>query len=132
MNFTSGTSGGEGDVQAELRLALTAALRTRDQPAMAALRSALSAIGNAEAVRAAPDASAPGPGSEYVAGTAPGVSATEAQRRVLTGEEARALVRSEITERLAAAGEYERAGHLDRAQRLRLEAQALIAATEAG
>ncbi|HMG63505.1 MAG TPA: hypothetical protein VK599_11200 [Streptosporangiaceae bacterium] len=42
------------DLPARLRLALTAALRARDMTAVAALRSALGAIGNAEAVPVPP------------------------------------------------------------------------------
>ena len=56
------------DLPARLRLALTAALRTPDMTAVAALRSALAAIGNAEAVPvpAAPPVVAGG--SPHVAG----------------------------------------------------------------
>jgi hypothetical protein len=67
------------DLPARLRLALTAALRARDMTAVAALRSALAAIGNAEAVPVPPassgaasaaGASAAGRGSSHVAGAA--------------------------------------------------------------
>jgi hypothetical protein len=55
------------DLTARLRRALTAALRARDMTAAAALRSALGAIGNAEAVPVPP---APGPSGAAQSGAA--------------------------------------------------------------
>jgi len=81
------------DIRARLTLALRQALKRRDPMAVSAFRSALSAIGNAEAVDAD-----------------------------------REIVRAEISERLAAAGQYEQAGHADRGARLRDEAQVLKSA----
>jgi uncharacterized protein len=115
----------DGDVRAALRRALAAAMRARDAVAASALRSALGAIGNAEAVPA-PQAPASRAGSPHIAGAAAGLGAGEAERRGLSEAEARAILRAEIEERLAAAADYERAGRGDRAARLRLEAQALI------
>jgi uncharacterized protein YqeY len=122
-----GTSPGVRD---RLRHALTAAMRERDTVAVAALRSALGAIDNAEAVdpgqRVAPAASHP-----RLAGTVVGLGAGEVPRRQLTEPELEALVRAEVAERAAAAADYERAGRAERAGRLRGEAAAL-AATLAG
>jgi hypothetical protein len=56
------------DLTARLRRALTAALRARDMTAAAALRSALGAIGNAEAVPVPP--TRPGPSGAAQSGTA--------------------------------------------------------------
>jgi uncharacterized protein len=100
----------DGTVQQRLRLALREALRARDMTAASALRSALAAIGNAQAVPPGP-APAPGTGSPHVAGGAAGVGAAEAERRSLSDGEAEDIVRTEITERQAAARDYERAGH---------------------
>jgi uncharacterized protein len=129
------------DVRARLRLALTGALRARDIIAVSALRSALSAIGNAEAVDteavdteavdAGPPA-APGAASLYVAGAAVGLGATEARRRSLSTAETEQLVRAEAGERQCAAREYERAGHADQANRLRREARVLMSVVGAG
>jgi uncharacterized protein len=144
------------DVRARLRLALTGALRARDIIAVSALRSALSAIGNAEAVDteavdteavdteavdteavdteavdAGPPA-APGAASLYVAGAAVGLGATEARRRSLSTAETEQLVRAEAGERQRAAREYERAGHADQANRLRREARVLMSVVGAG
>jgi uncharacterized protein len=134
------------DVRARLRLALTDALRARDIIAVSALRSALGAIGNAEAVAAetvaaepvdteavaAGPAPAPGPGSPYVAAAAVGLGATEARRRSLSTAETEQIVRAEAGERQRAAREYERAGHADQADRLRREARVLISVVAAG
>ena len=119
--------GGPGtDRLARLRLALAEALRARDMNAVRPLRSALAAIGNAEAVE--PDAPAPvAPGSPHVAGSAAGVGAAEAERRRLSGVEIEQIVLGEAGERERAARDYERAGHADRAGQLRREAQVLLA-----
>jgi uncharacterized protein len=132
-SFRPETGAGPGaDLPARLRLALAEALRARDMVAVSALRSALGAIGNAEAVE--PGAAGPagsghpaGPGSPHVAGSAAGVGAAEAERRRLSGVEIEQIVLGEAGERERAARDYERAGHADRAGRLRCEAQVLLA-----
>ncbi|MGH3301717.1 MAG: hypothetical protein ACRDOK_08565, partial [Streptosporangiaceae bacterium] len=55
------------------------------------------------------------------------LGAAEASRRALTDAEIAGLVGTEITERRAAAAQYEQAGHADRASRLRREADVLAA-----
>jgi len=116
-----------GDVRGRLRQALGAALRDRDPVAASALRSALAAIDNAEAVPA-PQAAATPAGSAHIAGGAAGLGAGEAPRRRLSASAAAAIVEAEIAERRAAAAEYEHAGHGDRAGRLRHEADILASA----
>jgi uncharacterized protein len=107
-----------------LRLALAAALKSRDQAAVAALRSALSAISNAEAVPQ--DAAGPATASSpHVAGAKAGPRAGEAARRGLSRADVDDIVRSEVTERERAAAGYAEAGHADRAERLRREAGVL-------
>jgi uncharacterized protein YqeY len=118
----------DGDVRARLRQALGAAVRARDPVAASALRSALGALGNAEAVPA-PQTPASSVGSAYIAGAAAGLGAEEARRRPLSESEAAAILEAEIAERLAAAAGYERSGHRDRASRLRREAQVLASAS---
>jgi hypothetical protein len=120
---SSGHAGDAGvDAQARLRTALAQALRRRDSAAVSALRSALSAIGNAEAV-AAPAAA--GPASAHIAGAAAGVGAAESRRRRLSEAEVSRILQAEVSERLAAARDYDGSGHPARAQRLRAEAHAL-------
>jgi uncharacterized protein len=108
-----------------LQAALRVALKQRDTAAISALRSALAAIGNSEALPI--PATQSGGGSQYVAGSIAGLGAAEASRRVLTDAEIADIVSTEISERRAAAARYEQAGHADRADRLRREADALAA-----
>jgi uncharacterized protein len=113
-------------VRERLRAALPPALKARDAVAVAALRSALAAIDNAEAVEGAP-APRPGAGDAPVAGAVVGLGAAEAERRRLTGAQMDAIVRAEVAEREAAARAYERAGRHEPAERLRAEAGVLSA-----
>lgn len=106
-----------------LRSALTQALRSRDGVAVAALRSALAAVDNAEA----PDAGlAPEPGSNArVAGPMVGLGATEVARRRLSAAEVQRILMGEIADRDRAVETYRQAGRADRADRLSAEADVL-------
>jgi uncharacterized protein YqeY len=123
-----------GNLRDRLRRALPAAIRARDTVAVAALRSALAAIDNVEAVDPetvepqADHASASGTGSDpRFAGSVAGVGAGEVARRPLTAREIEDTVRAEVAERQIVARLYEDAGRLDQAERLRREAQLLNA-----
>lgn len=98
-------------------------MSSRDKAATAAIRSALGAIGNAEAI-AAP-AHAAGTSSQYVAGAVSGLGQTEASRQRLSELEISRIVAAEIAERVAAAAQFDRLGHAGEADRLRCEAVAL-------
>jgi uncharacterized protein YqeY len=114
--------------RATLRAALVAARKDRDSMRVSALRSALSAIDNAEAVPTAPaGAAAPvsASGSAAIAGGVAGLGATEVDRRELSDEQIRGLLRAEIDERLAAAQQVGDGGHAERAAVLRAEAAVL-------
>lgn len=111
-------------MRATLRRDLTAALKSRDRVAVAALRSALAAIENAEAIPA--DHPVPGTaGSGHIAGSTTGLGAAEADRRQLTEDDLLAIVEAEVHERSVSAAEYEQLGRDDHAQRLRAEADLL-------
>src|SRR4051812_46902607 len=88
----------------ELRRALPAAMRSRDTIAVSALRSAIAALDNAEAVAvetlAKTSAATP---SQHVAGAAVGVGAAEVARRELSPADVVAVLEREIAERLDAA-----------------------------
>jgi uncharacterized protein len=134
-NRPDGNPGDTGpDIVARLRRALTAALKARDKDGMSALRSALSAIGNAEAVDPGEPGSGPpaAAGSAHLAGTVAGLGAAEAQRRHLTEADITAIVRAEAAERDAAASQYERAGHAGQAAGLRHGTRALLDALGTG
>jgi uncharacterized protein YqeY len=144
------TPPGHDDLRDRLRRALPPAMKARDRPAVTALRSALAAIDNAGAVdptHAPPSDQAPpdrGPADRgpsvassaerpqasaqlTFAGTVAGVGATEVERRSLSQAQMEAIVRAEIADRETAAAGYERAGQPDRAERLRAEAEVLLA-----
>jgi uncharacterized protein YqeY len=101
------------DIRRRLRDALHAALKASDEVATAALRSAISAIANAEAV-------APGPSKVRL-----GVGAGDVPRRDLSDDEVLAIIRAEVDERLRAAAEYEGLGKPEHARRLRSEGDVL-------
>ncbi len=106
-----------------LRHDLTLALKARDSVAVAALRSAIAAIDNAEAVDA--DGVRPSTTSEHIAGATEGVGSSEVARRELGVSEVREILRTQVEERSLAAAEYEKLGREDAAARLRREASLL-------
>ncbi len=108
-------------------------MKRRDTVAVAALRSALAEIANAEAVDLAGTATparAMASASEHVAGAAVGLGAAEVERRVLTEAETIAIVVADAAERERAADEYDRAGRAADAARLRAEAAVLRSVVE--
>ncbi|HTJ72429.1 MAG TPA: hypothetical protein VL551_33120 [Actinospica sp.] len=107
-----------------LRAAVPAAMKARDRSTVAALRSALAAIENAEAVDIDDDARAR---AGAIEASLVGVGAAEIARRELTEADVAAIVQHEIAERRAAAATYEAAGHVERAAGLVAEADALAA-----
>jgi uncharacterized protein len=114
-------------IQDRLQQALRTAIKARDPVAASALRSALAAIANAEAVptAATPAATA---GHQHIAGSVEGLGAAEANRRPLSEADVSAIIQAEVTERQSAAAQYEQAGHPDRANRLLREADVLLSA----
>src|SRR5262249_57611548 len=90
-------------VRQRLREALRAAMKARDRLAVAALRSTLAAIDNAEAVDRAVSAD----DRLAIEQTPVGVGAAEARRRVLTETDVERIVRAEVAERTAAARDYD-------------------------
>jgi uncharacterized protein YqeY len=107
----------------QLRHALKTAMRSRDTAAVTALRSALAAIDNAEAISS--DAPATHIGDGPIAGAVNGLGGSEAARRELTEPEIIELVAAQARERDDAADEYQRLGQHDAADRLRAEAAVL-------
>jgi uncharacterized protein len=105
-----------------LRDELLAARKDRDATRVSALRSALSAIDNAETPDGV-DLDAPSSGT--IAGGVVGLGATEVARRVLSDAQIRELVHAEIDERLTAARDFTAGGHPERAAMLRAEAAVL-------
>ena len=114
-----------GSVRTVLRRDLAAAMKARDSVSVSALRSALAAIENAEAVDMTTN---PPPATEnsHIAGSVSGLGNAEVERRVLGDGEAERLVRDEAEERQSVARDLERAGCHQRAARLRAEADVLL------
>jgi uncharacterized protein YqeY len=108
--------------RARLREALLSARKDRDDARISALRSALSAIDNAETPD---DVVLDAQSSESIAGGVVGLGAAEVTRRELSDPQIRDLVHTEIDERLTAATDYTAGGHTGRAARLRAEAAVL-------
>jgi hypothetical protein len=103
-----------------LRDRLTEARRARDADLAGALRSAIAALENAEAVAGEP-AGAMDVTSPHVAGAVAGLGSSEVVRRVLDASAERTIVEREVTELLVAAEQYTahgRAAEATTAQRL--------------
>ncbi|MHB8612939.1 MAG: GatB/YqeY domain-containing protein [Candidatus Dormibacteraceae bacterium] len=114
-------------VRQRLMESLKAALNARDSIAVAALRSAMSAIDNAGAVD---PSNAPAPTGGIVGNVRLGAGAAEVARRELSTQDAIEVVRAEVRDRAAAAAEYERLGRAEQASRLNAEAAALASFLE--
>ncbi|WP_328403966.1 hypothetical protein [Nocardia sp. NBC_00403] len=96
-------------------------MKVRDRNAIAALRSALGAIDNAEAIDTV-DVRA-----GAIENSAVGLGAAEARRRDLTEADIEQIVRLEIADRRTAPDEYDSLGRPDRGDPLRAEAATLDA-----
>ncbi|MEU9477943.1 hypothetical protein [Streptomyces sp. NPDC048191] len=97
-------------------------MRARDKVSVSALRSALAALDNAEAVPV---------GASELRGSAleqvpVGVGTSEAARRELSERNITDIVRAEAEERLTLAGRFTAPAQADRAARLRAEAAVLL------
>ena len=108
------------DLRARLASALHPAMRARDAAAVSALRSAIAAIGNAEAV---PVDTVPAAGAVEHARV--GHGAADAARRELSEVEVREVVEGEVASRVAAADHLDEVGRPDEAARLRTEVDVL-------
>ncbi|MGE2712704.1 glutamyl-tRNA amidotransferase [Mycolicibacterium litorale] len=104
-----------------LRGELLTARKQRDTVRVAALRSALAAVDNAETPD---DAHAPA-GNGPIAGSVAGLGAAEVARRTLSDEHIRALITAEVDERVSAADAADAGGFHEHAALLRSEAEVL-------
>lgn len=115
--------GSADDLRVAMRRDLVVALKARDTDTVAALRTAIAAIDNAEAVdtSALPACAPDGP----VAGATAGLGSSEVARRVLTVAEMQSVVSAIIAEYLDEAERYESTGHGEAAEVLRRQARVL-------
>ena len=110
-------------LRARLRGDLRAAMKAQRHEEMAALRSLIAAIDNAESVE---DAVSPTPdSSEHVAGAVLGLGAADATRRELSERDLQRVIESELWERDAQAERLSLLGRVDDASRLRVEADVI-------
>ncbi len=114
-----------GETLARLRAALRAGMKSKDKTAVSALRSALAAVANAEAVEVPDDRP---DGESTIAKARTGVGAGEAARRTLGAADIEKILDDEIGSRHEIARQLEESGHPDRAEHLRAEADAIAAA----
>jgi uncharacterized protein len=110
---------------AALRDGLTRALKARETEALSALRTAIAAIENAEAI-ATTDTQRPVTSAD-IAGASSGVGSTEAVRRSLSTGQLRDILAGQITEYAREADRYDALGQSDAAHRLRDRARILSA-----
>jgi hypothetical protein len=128
----AGLASGQADdaqaLRATLHNDLTTAVKARDTHAKAALRTAIAAIDNAEAL--------PAPGtnpptiSADIAGAGSGPGSTEAARRHLGASEVRKILRGLITEFTLEADRYDSLGQASAAEQLLRQARVLEAYLE--
>jgi hypothetical protein len=114
-------------LRAALRHGLITALKARDTDAVAALRTTIAAIDNAQAVPASAPTPTPTVASAHVAGARSGAGSTEAARRQLGRSELRDILRGQVTEHAREADRYDALGQSEAAARLRRRARALAA-----
>lgn len=112
-------------LRSSLRAELVQAMKARHDDAVAALRSLMASIDNAEAVTTT--GSDVADASAHVAGARSGVGSTEARRRDLDPNELRRIVNDEVADRGHEANRYDALGRPDEAQRLRRQARVLAA-----
>jgi uncharacterized protein len=118
-----GPDAGRNVLRHALRRDLTTAMKAREPDAVAALRTAIAAIDNAEAVPA-PETNRAST-SSHIAGARAGLGAAEAARRDLSDSEQQAILRDQITGYTAEADRYEALGQPDAARRLQAQARLL-------
>jgi len=105
-------------LRSAMQAALTLALKQQDRVAANAIRSALSAMANAEAVD---DSLAPPAEPGMVVGGVAGLGRSEVPRRTIAEHHAREIVQKVIAERQEAAAQYDELHRPGDANRLREE-----------
>lgn len=99
-------------------------MKDRETAAVGALRTALGAIDNADAVPS-PDGPATAPTTGPIAGATDGAGAGDVARRELSEADVTAIVRAEIDDLRSSADEYDALGRDEQAAQLRVQADLL-------
>jgi uncharacterized protein YqeY len=110
-------------LRTRLRTDLRAAMKAQARDEMAALRSLIAAIDNAESV----EDSSPPPrtSSEHVAGAVQGLGAADGTRRTLSERDLQRIIEAELWERDAQAERLDLLGRVGDASHLRVEADVI-------
>lgn len=111
-------------LRVRLRRDLRAAMKAQRREEMAALRSLIAAVDNAESVEPSPQP--PRTTGAYVAGSPHGLRAADAARRSLSERDVQRIIESELWERDAQAERLELLGRTEEASRLRSEAEVIL------
>ncbi|CAI9400325.1 GatB/YqeY domain-containing protein [Aestuariimicrobium sp. T2.26MG-19.2B] len=106
-------------IRDQIQSALTEAMKAQDTVAVGALRSALSAIGNAEAL---PVSIVPSAGAIE---SAVALGSAESDRLLLDDDQQREVVEKEVAERETAITHYDELGRSDASEKLRAEVATL-------
>jgi uncharacterized protein YqeY len=110
-------------IRTRLRDDLVVAMKQRRRDDVAALRTLLAEIDNAEAVDPVPHPT--DDSTRHVAGARHGAGSSEAVRASLTAADIRRILEHHVDEHLADADDHERGGHDESAARLRARADLL-------
>lgn len=113
------------ELRARLRSDLKTAMKERSGVDVAAIRSLLAALDDAQAVPAPAHVPASSLAGEHLAGAAVGVGSTEVARLELSEAEIALVVDGQIEERRAAATTFDAVDQPDAADRLRAEARVI-------
>ena len=122
--MTSCDAAGVEPLRRRLETSLRAAMKDRESAAVGALRAALGAIDNAEAVPL-PDGPATAPTTGPIAGARDGAGAGDVAPRELSEADVTAIVRAEIDDLRSSADEYVALGRDQQAAQLRVQADLL-------
>jgi uncharacterized protein YqeY len=115
-------------VCAALRLELTTAMKQRDPDAVVALRTAIAAIENAQAIEVRDTGL--GATMAHMSRAGHEAAQTELPRRELSDAQVDAIIRAQINERQQDSKRYDALGQAEAATHLRAEAAALARAWE--
>lgn len=111
-------------LRTRLRRDLRAAMKAQRRDEMAALRTLIAAIDNAEAAET-PSLASPPDASEHVAGARRGIGTADTARRSLSDGDLQRIVEAELWERDAQADRLELLGRTDDSTHLRTQAEVL-------
>jgi uncharacterized protein len=106
--------------RSHLRRDLANAMKARHRDVVAALRTLIAAIDNAESNGIAPPSTS-GSSAAHIAGATTGPGSTEADRRLIGPDELQAILQTEIRELEEQVGSYEKLGKSAEADSLKIQ-----------